>query len=210
MTSPYVLLENVISEEELSGILGYFHENRQSDPRPGWEFCPIANMHQYINGVYSLDRVEPEVLPLLRVIDLAKNYFQDNYSMQNDFEYKRGFMGSMADGASLQEHSDDDDLYAGRRKNERHYSGLLFLTDDYEGGELSFPEFDLKVKPPARGLVLFKGSIHHGVDPVISGTRINYVLFFKDYDANEDVIIPEFDPHTYDTESGPGTSSNGV
>jgi hypothetical protein len=206
MTKPYVLLEEVISQGECAALLDFFESNEQPDPRPGWGFCPISNMHSYLDGKIELDRVEPEVLPLLRVIDVARDHFLSTYTMHNVFEYKRGFMGSMRDGARLQEHSDDDDLYSGRRKNEKHYSGLLFLTDSYEGGELLFPEFGDKLKPPARSLVLFRGSHHHGVNPVLSGTRVNYVLFFKDYDPNEDVLIQEFDPKTYDTKNGPGTS----
>lgn len=206
MTKPYHLIEDAISEDELAGLLEFFEANKQPDPRPGWEFCPLANMHQYTNRLAKLDTVEPEVLPLLRVIDQAKQHFLDTYEMQNVFEYKRGFMGSMGDGASLQQHSDDDDLYQGRRKNEKHYSGLLFLTDNYEGGELFFPEFNVSLVPPARSLILFEGKNHHGVNAVISGRRMNYVLFFKDYDPADEVIISEFDPNTYDTLGGLGTS----
>jgi predicted 2-oxoglutarate/Fe(II)-dependent dioxygenase YbiX len=60
--------------------------------------------------------------------------------------------------------------------------------------------------PPARSLILFEGKNYHGVNAVISGKRINYVLFFKDYDPDDEVIISEFDPHTYDTVNGLGTS----
>jgi hypothetical protein len=206
MKTPYFLLEDAITIAEQLALIDFFERTKENDPRPGWEFSPLTSINEYLIGDLELSLVEAELLPLLEVLNISTKHFLSNFNINNLFSYKRGFMARMSSGASLQEHSDDDDLYEGRRKNEKHYSGLLFLTDDYEGGELLFPEFDVSFKPPARSLVLFEGKHHHGVSEVRAGQRLNYILFFKDYDPSEEVIIPKFDPDTYDTESGPGTS----
>lgn len=57
------------------------------------------------------------------------------------------------------------------------YAANLYLNDDFEGGELFFPERNLSIKPKAGQLILFPGGNEyiHGVKPVTSGTRC--VLF---------------------------------
>jgi predicted 2-oxoglutarate/Fe(II)-dependent dioxygenase YbiX len=57
----------------------------------------------------------------------------------------------------------------------------LFLTDDYEGGELTFEDYDISLKPKPGTLVLFPGYYtRHGVNKVTSGTRINILSHFFD------------------------------
>ena len=60
-------------------------------------------------------------------------------------------------------------------------SGLLYLNDDYEGGELVFPEQSLSIKAEAGSLIFFEGDYKkpHGVNEVISGNRYNLVTFYE-------------------------------
>lgn len=54
-----------------------------------------------------------------------------------------------------------------------HLSVLGYLNDDYEGGELYFPQHDYVIRPKKNMLILFPGNTHyvHGVSEVTSGTR---------------------------------------
>jgi len=208
MDLPYTVIKNAITDKEALLLIEYLYEKQGEDPREGYVFNPIKMMHNYLDGDIPLEDVEESVLPLLGVIDICRNYFLENFKMNNTFSYKRGFLNAMQHPAALREHSDDDDLYQGRRKNEKHYSALLFLSDDYEGGELNFTEFKLQLTPRIGDLVLFEGRHHHGVNQVLSGTRVNYVIFFKDYDAEDEIIISEFTPEVYDVEHGIGTNGS--
>ena len=52
---------------------------------------------------------------------------------------------------------------------------LNLNTDDYEGGELKFPEYDdHRYNPPAGGAIVFSASLLHEAAPVTKGSR--YVL----------------------------------
>lgn len=78
------------------------------------------------------------------------------------------------DGSPIQEDGSPEEL---------EWSGLLYLNDygkDFEGGIISFPEFNLDYFPQAGDLVLFKGDVQHrhGVSEVLSGNRKNIVFFW--------------------------------
>ena len=69
----------------------------------------------------------------------------------------------------------------GGANNPRNLSIVLFLNDDFEGGELEFPEFDLKLKPKAGQLVLFPSSFvyTHKSNEIIDGTKYCMVSWFR-------------------------------
>ena len=63
----------------------------------------------------------------------------------------------------------------------KHYAALLYLNDDYEGGEIYFPQhgyFEYKPKPGS--IVILEGSVDymHGVKPVPKGTRYTITNFW--------------------------------
>ena len=56
----------------------------------------------------------------------------------------------------------------------RDFASIVYLNEDYEGGELYFPRLDLTVKPATGMLLAFTGGWHHehGVLKVLSGDRL--------------------------------------
>ena len=64
-------------------------------------------------------------------------------------------------------------------KQQRDLSVVLLLNDDYEGGELVFPELGITVNPKEHNLILFPSYFmyKHEVKPVISGTRYSLVTW---------------------------------
>ena len=64
----------------------------------------------------------------------------------------------------------------------RIISALVYLNDDYEGGELEFPWFGIKIKPKAGMLILFPSNFayRHIAHPVKSGTKYALVTWIRD------------------------------
>lgn len=64
-----------------------------------------------------------------------------------------------------------------------HLAILVYLNDDYEGGELYFPRYDYSIKPSAGTMITFPGSLYyiHGVKEITKGVRytINQWSFFN-------------------------------
>jgi len=80
-------------------------------------------------------------------------------------------------GGYYRPHADSDEINPKTNKwervNNRHLSLLVYLDEDYEGGELSFPNLDYKLRPKPGMLLAFPsdGRYLHGAMPVRSGIR---------------------------------------
>ena len=66
----------------------------------------------------------------------------------------------------------------------RHYSALVYLNDEYTGGQIFFPLQKLEPKTSPGTLVHFKGTKDclHGVTEITSGIRYTIILFLTDTD----------------------------
>ena len=64
----------------------------------------------------------------------------------------------------------------------RAVSAILYLNDDYEGGEVEFVNFGVKIKPKAGMLLLFPSNYPytHIAHPVTSGTKYAIVTWIHD------------------------------
>jgi hypothetical protein len=89
-----------------------------------------------------------------------------------------------------------DNLYSiykfeqGDMMHEHHDSGLdpaikngvvVYLNDDFDGGEIYYPKVKIEVKPVAKALLLHPANMiyRHGVKPVTSGVRYSLAGFAR-------------------------------
>lgn len=78
-------------------------------------------------------------------------------------------------GGKFETHMDDGG------GNFRRVSTVYYLNDDYEGGEISFPQFGIELKPKAGDMIVFPSSYvySHSVKPVKSGNRYSIASWMK-------------------------------
>jgi hypothetical protein len=88
-------------------------------------------------------------------------------------------------GARQEPHADKEfhtGIEQGRANDFPWYdlSGLFYFNDDYEGGELYFPQHGIEFKPKAGAAYFFPGDrfYTHGVRPVKSGNRFTSPFFW--------------------------------
>lgn len=81
----------------------------------------------------------------------------------------------------------------------RVLSGLLYVNDDYSGGQLEFLKFNLTIQPIQGTIILFPSNFayEHVAHPVTSGHKIAIVTFFHPYDEIEleERNRSKLDPH---------------
>lgn len=78
-------------------------------------------------------------------------------------------------------YKDDTGLDIWEKTLDRDLSVVCFLNDDFEGGELVFPQLDLIIEPSAGMLVCFPSDHNfiHGVNPVRAGSRFSAVTWMR-------------------------------
>lgn len=106
----------------------------------------------------------------------TENIFSDiNRKMESLFESYHYYPSNLLlqrykKGDFIQQHTDqwnpDLPYYVG-------YGFCLYYNDDYQGGELEYPELGITVKPKANSLYIHGGHILHGSKPVLDD-RIRY------------------------------------
>lgn len=108
----------------------------------------------------------------------------DKFNLQH--RVKSSFLGCMLPGAFNKMHMDnriiDDNGEILIRENYAFdKSGLLYLNEDYSGGELYFSKQNLLIKPNTGSLIFFEGDENkpHEVKEVTSGSRYNMVTFYE-------------------------------
>ena len=78
-------------------------------------------------------------------------------------------------GQHFDNHIDDSPAF------HRRVSLTYYANDDYTGGEINFPRFNLSIKPEKYDLLIFPSSYvyNHSVNPVIEGTRYAVVQWMN-------------------------------
>lgn len=62
---------------------------------------------------------------------------------------------------------------------QRYFSVVCYLNDDFEGGRTLFPTLDYAVTPEAGHAVLFPSTYLHGSEPVINGRKFVLVSWIE-------------------------------
>lgn len=78
-------------------------------------------------------------------------------------------------GQKFTNHIDDHPDY------HRRVSTVYYLNEDYTGGEINFPRFNVTLKPKANQMIVFPSTYvyNHSVSPVIEGTRYAVVGWLR-------------------------------
>ena len=115
-------------------------------------------VREIINPFYGIEILESEVPQIL------------SYGVG-------GHYSPHVDGESLWKTPDGDLIW--KKSTDRDLSMVLYLNDDYEGGDFIFPDLKVRVRPEPGMLVCFPSNHHyrHGVEPVTKGQRYSIVCW---------------------------------
>jgi hypothetical protein len=157
-----ISLPDFISQEDADALVSYAIEQRN-------EFEYFAPDHRY--------RLVNCEIPLIN--ELVAKYgakIQELCGPSRPNEVSDWILSIYEVGAFMNVHKDDTMPDYGRC----YFTGVIYLNDDYEGGEIHFPVKNVKHKPQARTAIAFGGELDHGVLPVLRGTRYILGIGFTD------------------------------
>lgn len=77
-------------------------------------------------------------------------------------------------------HADGEEVNGKHQFYWRNFGCVFYLNDNYEGGEIYFPNQSLSLKPKPNTLVFFPGTLEflHGVNPITKGIRYTLTSFW--------------------------------
>lgn len=151
----------------------------------GAEWSFIAFYGAYGKGIADTDQnIEKYGLPLdfvsdirKRMQDMAEQCFNRKLRPNTSHAQKWGI------GGHANPHSDNSDFDGNPNAFEiNKYVSLIYLNDDYEGGEIYFPDHNIEIKPKKGMVICFPGGVEniHGVKEVTAGER-HTMMAFWDY-----------------------------
>ena len=160
--------------------------------------------HSGIRG--SATKIWPGTNNYASVIDIFKNVFEDYVEQNRErlslnitspvednidvkqmpertwIEQKSILVRKYTEGSFMLPH---DDGGAGTIPS---FTALLWFNEDFEGGELEFPDLNLILKPEAGSVLVFPSLLQHGVKTLISGER--FVTSAYIYDSTPGWVRP--------------------
>ena len=186
-----VEIENFISKEDCTNIIKYLNldPTRWSVFNETFSECYGMPLSFYDKNLDSYG--------------LRKDMFEDIHTrFKNIIEhtFNKKFIGVTYHaqkwnvGGAVEPHSDISDLEGNLNKNSTNkFTVILYLNDDYEGGELYFTQHNIKIKPKAGSIITFPGDHTniHGVSEVLNNTRYTIVSWW-DYDSKSTSISENF------------------
>ena len=198
-----LIAPNVISKEGVAFIMEHAKRQKKVDLSV---FDPEQS-NQTKNTKFSVDKKvrDTQMIDLEdiagEIIDLFRNVVTNVINPFYEFEVKDSELPQLlhygvdghymphCDGESLWKPPGNEPLIW-RKSTDRDLSTVLFLNDDFEGGDFVFPELRVRVRPEPGMLVCFPSTHEylHGVEPVTKGTRYSIVnwMTVKGFPSMED------------------------
>jgi len=104
------------------------------------------------------------------------NVYAKKYNIHEPFYHETYSLLKYSSGQSYSEH------YDGATGIGRCISCLVYLNDNYDGGEIEFINFGVKIKPQAGMMIIFPSNFayRHIAHPVTNGTKYSLVTWIKD------------------------------
>lgn len=160
------LYKNFLSIEEYTKM----HEYCISLPEEQWKF---QTKHDWFK-----DKVSYPTNKLLFLYDRLTDLVSPDYTLLPSLNLRR-----LRTGEEMYLHSDNlTDTNKSNYKKEDHtieYGIVVYFNNNYEGGEIYYPQKELTYRPNAGDLVIHgaQKDCEHKVNQVISGTRYSYSNF---------------------------------
>jgi hypothetical protein len=163
---------NIISLDECEILIDY-QKNNSTNNEVGefWNNRVVSSYNDEIR--YLTDKIHGKII----------NMCEELYNKKVYLEFSNLVYWGV--GMKLDKHADNhyiDNPQKLHYSPNRNYSSVLYLNDDFTGGETYFCNYNFEVKPESGTVILFSsGKDHiHGVNEVLSGERYTMSTWYTE------------------------------
>ena len=176
--APVLVLPRVFEPEFCAQVIRLWHKGDHKDSGVSSRYGNV--------GMQDLKRTEDYMVtePMMQKAISDRIAYRIGPELVKVFAYDREF--TFDAHVVLSYSTEGEHFFAAHRDNgapttaDRSFAVSLNLNDNFEGGELVFPEYSsLKVSPPAGGAAVFSCSVLHAALPVTRGRRFVLTTFFR-------------------------------
>lgn len=193
-------VDNFISAEEADEIVFLSSSNNTWETLPGNDYWTNRTIScRLVYERYNL--VLGEYLYELR--GRVEKAIKDLYSLSEDIYADTMDIVKWPEGFEQPPHADNMKNIEDPSVewfNHREFSAFVYLTDDFDGGNLYFPEYDISVRPQVGKLIVYPSDTNHihGIDKISNGTRYTIASFWtKDKDYFEEWPLDKKETHNH-------------
>lgn len=178
-TASQVIHKRGFADPELCKRLIEFweqHSDLTSKERGDVRFFDNRVLH--VREVHAVD--ERLAMQLLRLADRMANIIAETYRIApvypDDVQLVKWWEGHEMFPHADREHPDGSE----HRTPWRSYASVIYLNEDYRGGEIYFPELGIEIAPSQGSMLAFGGSLDflHGVRKIEHGVRYTCPSWF--------------------------------
>ena len=190
----FIVIEDFIPSDECAHLVHMLREKSGHMQENNKENHYWHGRILYIQDMVNFDPVSVEYMKQAQCRVTAK--LQEFYEVDATLYADTVQLVRWTEGSFMPAHADDakSDYYPDGLPH-RHYSSIIYLNDDFAGGELYFTKLDMVLKPKKGMLVAFTGGFHHehGVLKVTRGERYTMPAFYSLDSTHADYVVhPEF------------------
>jgi predicted 2-oxoglutarate/Fe(II)-dependent dioxygenase YbiX len=185
-----VTIEDFMTEEELSLLNTFIRSNTLWDKtethynEDGTVIYDSNYWEDRVATATTLDKADPRISQTIINMQLRLKERVDEF-FSVDAKATSPAIVRWLPGQLQMPHADKE-LHEGEHRgkpNDFPYydiAGLFYINDDYEGGELYFPNQGIQFKPKAGAAYFFPGDMNyiHGITPIESGIRYTVPFFW--------------------------------
>lgn len=200
----YILIRpNVISQQGIQEIVSHIQNSNAEDlsvfdaektnktGQTSW----IVDKETRDTQIVPMNNLYPKIEDLFRnvVKEIINPFYQCEVSSSEIPQIL-----SYSIGGHYKPHIDGESIWVTpkgekiwKKSTDRDLSIVLFLNNQFEGGDFVFPELKIRIRPEPGMMVCFPSNHHylHGVEPVTKGKRYSIVSWatIKGFPSMEDI-----------------------
>jgi hypothetical protein len=109
----------------------------------------------------------------LKVVFEPIAIYMKKYNIDN-MTFKKNFITvSKLESGDMGIHKDD------KQENKNNFICMFYINDDYQGGEITFPDQDITYKPKSGDILIYQSKFRHAVLEMQPGLRYSIGIGFK-------------------------------
>ena len=191
------IYRNAMSKELCEEIVSTLEDHLNGQTAYSWNGALVTESTEVISDVrncldfkISTTNLGPQNNQNKKLYEMHENTFQAVKHCTEDYGHIWGvgirffesfnFVKYSGKGTRFKIHADHGPSYISTT------SVVAYVNDDYSGGEIYFPRFDLKIKPQAGDIVVFPSTYvyEHSSEDIIEGTKYSVVIMTDYNDRN--------------------------